>query len=178
MGKLVLKVKSLSYVLQHFLLKSFLDSRVIAKKAIHSFMLDYIENVFSDGASGGARKQSKSYWERTDEELTFDHNDAEEDQELNMTRNHLRSFSFFRLLLFDHPSAEILLNRIKLGRIQNTRRPYNSYGYENGKIEKITRCKKMFPTFSRLCIEPFLGPLKPALRQISHGNLIEIQIFT
>ena len=109
-------------------------------------MLDYIENVFSDGGSGGARKQSKSYWERTDEELTFDHNDAEEDQELNMTRNHLRSFSFFRLLLFDHPSAETLLNRIKLDRIQKQnagRRPYNSYGYENGKIEKITRCRKM-----------------------------------
>ena len=102
-------------------------------------MHDYTENVFSDGASGGAPKQPKSYWERTDEELTFDRNDQDvDDQELNVTRNHLRSFSFYRLLVFDHPSAETLLNRIKLGRIQNTQRPYTPYGYENGKHEKIT----------------------------------------
>ena len=78
--------------------------------------------------SEGSRPNQKFYWERTEEELMFDsgHRDYED---VNLTRNHLRSFSFFRLLTFDHPSAHILQRRMQLSsKIQR-----NTYGYDGSK---------------------------------------------
>ena len=91
-------------------------------------------NVFSEGG-GNSKKPSKVYWERTDEELIFPKNrgdDDQDDQTVNVTRNHLRSFSFFRLLTFDHKSAKTLQRRMQLSsKIQHNTNPYNTYGYDS-----------------------------------------------
>ena len=61
-----------------------------------------------------AGKHSKFYWEKTAEEIASDDelmSIAEE--KINVTRNHLKNFFFFRLPLFDHPNARALLSKIK-----------------------------------------------------------------
>ena len=35
------------------------------------------------------------------------------EEKINVTRNHLKNFFFFRLPLFDHPNARALLSKIK-----------------------------------------------------------------
>ena len=111
-------------------------------------MLDYTENnLFSDNN----KKAPKFYWERTDEELNFPKNRGDEydDQEVNVTRNHLRSFSFFRLLTFDHPSAQILQKRMQLSsRIQHNSNPYNTYGYSSKYYHYFASFKAQIIAFS------------------------------
>ena len=74
--------------------------------------------MYSVGKQSGqwprAGKQSKFYWEKTAEEIASDDELMSlAEEKINVTRNHLKNFSFFRLPLFDHPNAQALVSKMK-----------------------------------------------------------------
>ncbi len=79
-------------------------------------------------------RPSKFYWEKTAEEIANDDELMRLEDEANMaleeddgaipttpSRNHLKSFSFFRLPLFEHPSATTLARIGSYSTVQSAR---------------------------------------------------------
>lgn len=77
---------------------------------------------YSSSAKGyGTSRKTKFYWEKTADEIAKDDkwsrlSEAAHPSEVNATKSHLKSFTFFRLPLFDHPNSRALLSKIKMAR--------------------------------------------------------------
>lgn len=73
------------------------------------------------------RHGPKFYWERTDEEIELYNEMMRLDEEQdNGTKIHLKSFTFYRLLLVDHPSTKSLLTKIQ--QVRQDRLKWNHFG--------------------------------------------------